>query len=343
MIATDTSDGRPRGRARERRAARARRAGRASSAGTVPPGRRFDLVVANLPYVREGEWAALEPEITEYEPREALVAGADGLEAIAAVAAARERRTRSTPGARWRSRSARARPAAVAELLRRARLRRRSRRRRTWPGSTASCSVAWRPDGRLDRARWRAEAAGGARALHRGAAGWRSSRPTASTGSPATRSTRRAIERIHALKGRDDGKPSAVMYFSPLAMRELLDGARPAHPRGARRAAAGPGDAGRRQPRAPLPARLPRGPGAPRRAADRRPARRSDRARSSRPAPIAAASRRRAASRTSTAAILARRRPGDRRRRAGRARRRRWSTSPRSMTGARGRCCARGP
>lgn len=31
-----------------------------------------------------------------------------------------------------------------------------------------------------------------------------------------------AIERIHALKGRDDGKPSAVLYFSPLAMRELV-------------------------------------------------------------------------------------------------------------------------
>ena len=31
-----------------------------------------------------------------------------------------------------------------------------------------------------------------------------------------------AIERIHAIKGRDDGKPSAVMYFSPLALRELL-------------------------------------------------------------------------------------------------------------------------
>lgn len=31
-----------------------------------------------------------------------------------------------------------------------------------------------------------------------------------------------AIERIHALKGRDDGKPSAVLYFAPLAMRELL-------------------------------------------------------------------------------------------------------------------------
>jgi L-threonylcarbamoyladenylate synthase len=33
-----------------------------------------------------------------------------------------------------------------------------------------------------------------------------------------------AIERIHRIKGRDDGKPSAVMYFSPLAMRELLAG-----------------------------------------------------------------------------------------------------------------------
>jgi L-threonylcarbamoyladenylate synthase len=31
-----------------------------------------------------------------------------------------------------------------------------------------------------------------------------------------------AIERIHRIKGRDDGKPSAVMYFSPLAMRELV-------------------------------------------------------------------------------------------------------------------------
>lgn len=31
-----------------------------------------------------------------------------------------------------------------------------------------------------------------------------------------------AIARIHRIKGRDDGKPSAVMYFSPLAMRELV-------------------------------------------------------------------------------------------------------------------------
>jgi L-threonylcarbamoyladenylate synthase len=33
-----------------------------------------------------------------------------------------------------------------------------------------------------------------------------------------------AIERIHRIKGRDEGKPSAVMYFSPLAMRELVEG-----------------------------------------------------------------------------------------------------------------------
>ncbi len=31
-----------------------------------------------------------------------------------------------------------------------------------------------------------------------------------------------AVERIQNLKGRDDRKPSAVMYFSPLAMRELV-------------------------------------------------------------------------------------------------------------------------
>jgi L-threonylcarbamoyladenylate synthase len=31
-----------------------------------------------------------------------------------------------------------------------------------------------------------------------------------------------AISRIHRIKGRDDGKPAAVMYFSPLAMRELV-------------------------------------------------------------------------------------------------------------------------
>jgi release factor glutamine methyltransferase len=41
--------------------------------------RPYDLVVANLPYVTEDEWATLAPEIREYEPREALVGGPDGL------------------------------------------------------------------------------------------------------------------------------------------------------------------------------------------------------------------------------------------------------------------------
>jgi L-threonylcarbamoyladenylate synthase len=36
-----------------------------------------------------------------------------------------------------------------------------------------------------------------------------------------------AIARIHRIKGRDDGKPSAVMYLSPLAMRELVEGLGP--------------------------------------------------------------------------------------------------------------------
>ena len=42
----------------------------------------MDLVCANLPYVRDDEWDALAPEITRWEPRDALVAGPTGLEAI---------------------------------------------------------------------------------------------------------------------------------------------------------------------------------------------------------------------------------------------------------------------
>jgi L-threonylcarbamoyladenylate synthase len=36
-----------------------------------------------------------------------------------------------------------------------------------------------------------------------------------------------AIDRIHRLKGREEGKSSAVMYLSPLAMRELVEGLGP--------------------------------------------------------------------------------------------------------------------
>jgi release factor glutamine methyltransferase len=49
--------------------------------GTVPEGGEFDLILANLPYVAERDWASLQPEVTQWEPREALLAGPDGLDA----------------------------------------------------------------------------------------------------------------------------------------------------------------------------------------------------------------------------------------------------------------------
>ena len=55
------------------------------TAGWPDAGVAPDLVVANLPYVREDEWPRLQPEIRLYEPREALVAGEDGLDAIRAL------------------------------------------------------------------------------------------------------------------------------------------------------------------------------------------------------------------------------------------------------------------
>jgi release factor glutamine methyltransferase len=51
------------------------------------PAGEYDLVLANLPYVREDEWADLALDITRYEPRDALVSGADGLDAIRALVA----------------------------------------------------------------------------------------------------------------------------------------------------------------------------------------------------------------------------------------------------------------
>ena len=59
--------------------------------GPLPPPSEhapFDLVLANLPYVSEAEWPRLEPEITGFEPREALVAGPTGLERIEELLAA---------------------------------------------------------------------------------------------------------------------------------------------------------------------------------------------------------------------------------------------------------------
>jgi release factor glutamine methyltransferase len=54
--------------------------------GTLPPrDEEFDLIVANLPYVSEREWGELQREVTEWEPREALLAGPDGLDVFRSV------------------------------------------------------------------------------------------------------------------------------------------------------------------------------------------------------------------------------------------------------------------
>ncbi|MBI2401535.1 MAG: peptide chain release factor N(5)-glutamine methyltransferase [Gemmatimonadetes bacterium] len=42
-------------------------------------GERFDLIVSNPPYIAEPEYAELDPGVRDFEPREALVSGPDGL------------------------------------------------------------------------------------------------------------------------------------------------------------------------------------------------------------------------------------------------------------------------
>jgi release factor glutamine methyltransferase len=86
--------------------------GVASLSSTSP----CDLLLANLPYVSEGEWEGLAPEIREYEPREALVAGETGLEAIEGL-------LDSVAGLEWRPATValeigHEQAAAVSELVR---------------------------------------------------------------------------------------------------------------------------------------------------------------------------------------------------------------------------------
>ncbi len=80
VVATDTSPG-----ALEVARANAARLGLSDRVefreGSVPEGEPFDLVLANLPYVAERDWPTLEPEVTQWEPSEALLAGPDGLDA----------------------------------------------------------------------------------------------------------------------------------------------------------------------------------------------------------------------------------------------------------------------
>jgi release factor glutamine methyltransferase len=84
VTATDTSEA-----ALEVARANAERLGLADRVrflvGSVPAEESFDLVLANLPYVAETDWPSLQPEVTQWEPREALLAGPDGLDAIKAL------------------------------------------------------------------------------------------------------------------------------------------------------------------------------------------------------------------------------------------------------------------
>ena len=50
-------------------------------------GERCAVIVANPPYLTEAEFADLDPAVREFEPRLALVSGADGLEATRAILA----------------------------------------------------------------------------------------------------------------------------------------------------------------------------------------------------------------------------------------------------------------
>ncbi len=45
----------------------------------------FDLLVSNPPYVAEHEWETLQPEVSVHEPRQALVAGPEGLDCYRAL------------------------------------------------------------------------------------------------------------------------------------------------------------------------------------------------------------------------------------------------------------------
>ncbi len=46
---------------------------------------RFDLIVANPPYIGDGELAGLAPEVAAFEPRQALMGGPDGMDAYRAL------------------------------------------------------------------------------------------------------------------------------------------------------------------------------------------------------------------------------------------------------------------
>lgn len=61
-------------------------------------GSRFDLIISNPPYVADGDFETLQPEIRLHEPRVALTFGTDGLDMYRRIATAI--RSRLNPGGR---------------------------------------------------------------------------------------------------------------------------------------------------------------------------------------------------------------------------------------------------
>ncbi|MFM8272468.1 MAG: peptide chain release factor N(5)-glutamine methyltransferase [Gemmata sp.] len=53
----------------------------------LPAGARFDMIVSNPPYIAQGEFATLSPEVRDHEPRLALDGGPDGLAFYRRIAA----------------------------------------------------------------------------------------------------------------------------------------------------------------------------------------------------------------------------------------------------------------
>jgi len=89
--------------------------------------RRFDLIVSNPPYVAEAELARLQPEVAEFEPALATVAGPDGDELLLRLAATAG--AQLEPGGWMVMECGIGQPPAVAEALAAANFE----QVRTWP------------------------------------------------------------------------------------------------------------------------------------------------------------------------------------------------------------------
>jgi release factor glutamine methyltransferase len=81
----------------------------------LPAGERFDLIVANPPYLSEEETAAAPPEVRDFEPKSALSAGTDGTADLEVII--REAKQWMNPGALLACETGIAQHAALLRLV----------------------------------------------------------------------------------------------------------------------------------------------------------------------------------------------------------------------------------